>query len=72
MDLKVVVETSEDGRYFIYVPSLPGVITEGDTEAEAMGLIRDAVHNYLEPSDEDLPVAHDAASRRARVRTIEL
>ena len=35
MKLKVVLEPSEDGGYTVYVPSLPGCISEGDTIEEA-------------------------------------
>ncbi len=31
MKFKVVVEPSEEGGYIVYVPSLPGCISEGDT-----------------------------------------
>ncbi|MDP2930043.1 MAG: type II toxin-antitoxin system HicB family antitoxin [bacterium] len=36
MKLKVVLEPSEDGGYTVYVPSLPGCISEGDTREEAL------------------------------------
>ena len=31
MNIKVVLEPSEEGGYTIYVPSLPGCISEGET-----------------------------------------
>lgn len=31
MRFRVVLEPSEDGGYTVYVPSLPGCISEGDT-----------------------------------------
>ncbi len=31
MGLKVVLEPSDEGGYTVYVPSLPGCISEGDT-----------------------------------------
>jgi len=30
MKIKVVLEKSEDGGYTVYVPSLPGCISEGE------------------------------------------
>jgi len=52
--LKVVLEPSDDGGYTAYVPSLPGCISEGNTEAEALRNIREAVELYLEPVDDEL------------------
>ncbi len=66
MNIKVVIEQSEDGKYFIYVPSMPGVLAEGQTTDEALTGIRQAILTTLEPSDEDLP------SNRTSVREIEI
>jgi predicted RNase H-like HicB family nuclease len=54
MRLKVVLEPSEEGGYTVFVPSLPGCISEGDTVEEAMANIREAIELYLEPVDDDL------------------
>ena len=53
MKLKVILETSEDGGYTVYVPCLPGCISEGDTREEAMVNIREAIELYLEPIEDD-------------------
>ena len=53
MKLKVVLEPSEDGGYTVYVPSLPGCISEGDTREEALANIREAVELYLESTEDD-------------------
>jgi predicted RNase H-like HicB family nuclease len=47
--LKIVLEASEEGGYTVYVPSLPGCISEGDTKEDALGNIREAIELYLEP-----------------------
>lgn len=54
MKLKVVLEPSEEGGFTVYVPSLPGCISEGDTEEEALKNIREAVELYLEPVEDEL------------------
>lgn len=54
MTLKVVVEPSEEGGFTVYVPSLPGCVSEGETMDEAMANIREAVELYLEPAEDDL------------------
>ncbi len=55
MRLKVVLEKSDEGGYTVYVPALPGCISEGDTLEEALANIREAIALYLEPLEEELP-----------------
>ncbi len=54
MKLRVVLEPSPEGGFTVYVPSLPGCISEGNTAEEAMANIREAIELYLEPVDDDL------------------
>jgi predicted RNase H-like HicB family nuclease len=54
MKLKVVLEPSEEGGFTVYVPSLPGCVSEGDSESQALQNIREAIELYLEPLDDDL------------------
>nr|VFK55584.1 MAG: HicB_like antitoxin of toxin-antitoxin system [Candidatus Kentron sp. TUN]VFK63296.1 MAG: HicB_like antitoxin of toxin-antitoxin system [Candidatus Kentron sp. TUN]VFK72174.1 MAG: HicB_like antitoxin of toxin-antitoxin system [Candidatus Kentron sp. TUN] len=54
MRLHVVLEPSEEGKYTISVPALPGCISEGDTREQALINIREAIDLYLEPVDDDL------------------
>ena len=54
MKLKVVLEASDEGGYTVYVPSLPGCVSEGENEKEALKNIREAIELYLEPVDDDL------------------
>jgi predicted RNase H-like HicB family nuclease len=53
MRLKVVLEPSDEGGFTVYVPSLPGCISEGDTEKQALANIQEAVELYLEPVEDD-------------------
>jgi len=52
--LKIILEPSEEGGFTVYVPSLPGCISEGDTRDDALKNIREAIELYLEPVDDDL------------------
>ncbi|MEA3459716.1 MAG: type II toxin-antitoxin system HicB family antitoxin [Chloroflexota bacterium] len=61
MKLKVVLEPSDEGGYTIYVPSLPGCISEGDTVEEALANIQEAVELYLEPVEEDELMVEEGA-----------
>ncbi|MCX7976468.1 MAG: type II toxin-antitoxin system HicB family antitoxin [Bellilinea sp.] len=67
MRVKVVLEASDEGGFTVYVPSLPGCISEGDTIEEALNNIREAIELYLEPVDDDLIMDDDIL-----VREIEL
>jgi predicted RNase H-like HicB family nuclease len=53
MKIKVVLEPAEEGGFTVYVPSLPGCISEGATEAEALTNIKEAIELYLEPVEDD-------------------
>jgi predicted RNase H-like HicB family nuclease len=54
MNLRVILEPSDEGGYTVYVPSLPGCISEGDTKEEALANIKEAIELYLEPVEDDL------------------
>jgi predicted RNase H-like HicB family nuclease len=51
MKFKVVFEPSDEGGYNVYVPSLPGCISEGDTLEKALANIREAIPLYLEEEE---------------------
>ena len=57
MKIKVVLESSEEGGYTVYAPSLPGCISEGETREEALNNIKEAVELYLEPVEDDYTVS---------------
>jgi predicted RNase H-like HicB family nuclease len=57
MGLKVVLEPSDEGGYTVYVPSLPGCTSEGDTIDYALANIGEAVELYLEPVEDDWIIA---------------
>jgi predicted RNase H-like HicB family nuclease len=48
MRFKVILELQEEGGYTVYVPSLPGCVSQGDTIQEAMDNIKEAIELYLE------------------------
>jgi predicted RNase H-like HicB family nuclease len=67
MRLKVVLEPSDEGGFTVYVPSLPGCISEGDTQDEALANIQEAIKLYLEPVDDEWVL-----EERALVQEIEV
>jgi predicted RNase H-like HicB family nuclease len=63
MKLQVVLEPSDEGGYTVYVPSLPGCISEGDTAEEALANIQEAIELYLEPVEDDWVIEEGALVR---------
>lgn len=68
MQLRVILEPSEDGGYTFTVPGLPGCISEGDTREDALANIRAAIQLFLEPVEDDLA----ARAATARAELVEL
>ena len=48
MRYTVVLEEEADGGYVVSVPALPGCVSEGDTRAEALANIREAIALYID------------------------
>jgi predicted RNase H-like HicB family nuclease len=67
MNLKVVLEPSEEGGFTAYVPSLPGCISEGKTEKDALKNIKEAIELYLEPVEDDLTSHPEAVIKKIAV-----
>lgn len=51
MRYKVSLKKTDEG-YAVWVPGLPGCWSQGDTEAEALENIKDAITEYLEAREE--------------------
>lgn len=54
MNLKVVIETGEDGYFTAHCPSLKACWSQGKTREEALSNIREAIDLYLEPPPSDV------------------
>lgn len=67
MRVKVVLEVSDEGGYTVYVPSLPGCISEGETVEEALRNIQEAITLYLEPVEDDLVIEDSALVQEIEV-----
>jgi predicted RNase H-like HicB family nuclease len=46
MKYRVALHRSEEG-FCVWVPGLPGCVSQGDTEEEALANIADAIREYL-------------------------
>ena len=47
MKIKIVVHEAEEGGFWAEVPAIPGCATEGDTMAELLANLRDAIEGCL-------------------------
>lgn len=54
MKVKIVLEQSDEGGYTVYVPALPGCLSEGNTKEMAVENIKEAIALYLEPIDDEM------------------
>ena len=55
MKWRVILEPdSETGDWAVWCPELPGCVSAGETEQEALENIREAIALYLEPDAIDL------------------
>jgi len=60
MNFKVVIQQDEDNWYIATVPSLPGCISQGKTEEEALENIREAIELHISCLAEDgVPLIRD-------------
>lgn len=64
----VVLEPQEDGGFTVLVPALPEVVTEGDTEEEALANAQEAIRAILAyRRDNGLTIPADAQPEIRRV-----
>ena len=54
MKLTVILELQKECGYTVYVPSLPGCISQGETKDEALKNIKEEIELYLEPDTNEL------------------
>jgi len=54
MRLTIVLQPQEEGGFTVFVPSLPGCVSQGETKEEAIKNIKEAIELYLEPDTNEL------------------
>ncbi|HAK37683.1 MAG: type II toxin-antitoxin system HicB family antitoxin [Nitrospinaceae bacterium] len=67
MKFKIVLEPSDEGDFTTHVPALPGCISEGNSEEEAVRNIKEAIELYLESTQDEV-----ADSKKAIVKELVL
>ncbi len=54
---KVLLERNDQGGFTATVPAFPAIVTQGDTQGEALANAVDAIHLYVDsPRSRSLPV----------------
>jgi predicted RNase H-like HicB family nuclease len=67
MKWRVILEPDiETGDWAVWCPELPGCVSAGETEQEALDNIREAIELYLEP--EPIELAPGTITREVTVR----
>ena len=52
LEYNAIFTPEEEGGFSVYVPDLPGCISQGETFEEAQKNIKEAIELYLEDADE--------------------
>ncbi|MBO8182596.1 MAG: type II toxin-antitoxin system HicB family antitoxin [Archaeoglobus sp.] len=68
MKFKVILEEAEEGGYVVYVPSLPGCVSQGETREEAIENIKEAIEVYLDIDDAQI----DAEIKGKKAEVVEI
>jgi antitoxin HicB len=67
----VILEPADEGGYLVHVPAFPEIVTEGETEQEALAMAKDAIEIVLasrRERGEDIPVE----AGRPIIRTVSV
>ena len=65
MEIKIVLDEQAEGGFTVYVPSLPGCVSQGDSVDEALHNIKEAIELHLETEV-------SAISHEGRIMNIEI
>jgi len=66
----VIFEPQPEGGFTVFVPALPEIVTEGDTEEEALAMAKDAIRLVMEDRaarGEDIPGDSSTRVREVKV-----
>ena len=53
LEYNTIFEKEKDGGYSVWVPSLPGCCSQGDTFEKALENIKEAIELYLEDAEKE-------------------
>ena len=64
LEYNAIFTAEEKSGFSVYIPDLPGCISQGETFEEAQKNIREAIELYLEEVDEELYFVKPEEARR--------
>ena len=50
-EFEVVLQSEDEGGFSVFVPRLPGCVSQGETREAALAMIKEAIEGYLESLD---------------------
>jgi antitoxin HicB len=69
----VILAPAEEGGFVVHVPALPEVVTEGDSEEEALAMAKDAIELVLESRRErGEPIPVEVGKPKVREVTVAI
>ncbi len=72
LEYHAIFTAEEEGGYSVYVPELPGCISQGDTFEEAQKNIKEAIELYLESEENDLYEMSPDQARKQFMASIQI
>lgn len=72
LEYNAVFAAEEEGGFSVYVPDLPGCVSQGDTFEEAVRNIKEAIELYLEEVDPRLYHVTAKEARRQFMAPVEV
>lgn len=52
-EYEVILQPEAEGGYSVYVPQLPGCVSQGETRVEALAMIKEAIELFIESLEAD-------------------
>jgi len=69
IEYSVILEPQEGGGFTVVVPALPEVVTEGDSEEQALQMVKEAIRAVLDyRRDHGIPIPSDALPEVRQIR----
>ncbi|OGO05070.1 MAG: hypothetical protein A2Y60_07700 [Chloroflexi bacterium RBG_13_54_9] len=72
LEYNAIFTAEKEGGYSVYVPDLPGCVSQGETFEEARNNIKEAIELYLEEADDKLYHVTPQQARRQFMAPIDV
>ncbi len=72
LEYNAIFTAEKEGGFSVFVPDLPGCVSQGESFEEAVGNIKEAIELYLEDADQELYHITPEQARRQFVAPIDI